>query len=37
VAVLVPEFFPADPGMALFAMHILNDLTEARALLESLL
>ncbi|WFB34343.1 HAD family phosphatase [Kiritimatiellota bacterium B12222] len=34
-AVLVPEFFPVDPGMAMFADEILKDLTEAQALLAS--
>jgi len=28
LALLVPEFFPVDPGMAIFAHKILNDLTE---------
>lgn len=37
LAVLVPEFFPVDPGMALFADHILGDLHQAQKLLAPLL
>ncbi|MDF3128333.1 HAD family phosphatase [Kiritimatiellaeota bacterium B1221] len=29
MALLVPEFFPVDPAMALFADHIFQDLTQA--------
>mgnify|MGYP000335799274 CR=1 FL=1 len=37
LAVLVPERWPADPALTLFAHHVLRDLTQAPALLEPLL
>lgn len=35
LALLVPEFFPVDPGMSLFADHIFEDLTQAPAFLSA--
>jgi HAD superfamily hydrolase (TIGR01509 family) len=35
-AILVPEYWPADPGHALFAHHILRSLHEALPLLDSM-